>query len=339
MKILVAGGAGYIGSQTAKTLAEFGHQPIVLDDLSTGHARNVRWGPFVHANLTDTATVREVLREYAIEAVIHFAASAVVAESVARPLSYFQNNVGGTLSLLDAMLGVGVNRLVFSSTCATYGLPNQVPIPEDHPQLPVNPYGESKLFAEKMFQWIGKTTRLRWVALRYFNAAGADIEGELGEEHDPETHLVPLAIATALGRRDYLEICGVDYPTPDGTAVRDYIHVMDLAVAHVCALRHLALGGESLALNLGTGKGVSVRDVVAMVEKISGRRIPTREAPRRPGDPATLVSKTELANRVLHWQPDHSNMEVIVQTACRWHSRGRKETANLEALQAAQHSL
>ncbi len=323
MNVLVTGGAGYIGSHTAKALARAGHQPVVLDDLSTGHAHNVRWGPFVDAQLSDSATLRDVLRYYQIEAVVHFAAKALVAESVAYPLAYFQNNVGGTITLLESMLSVGVSRIVFSSSCATYGVPKQISIPEDHSQIPVNPYGESKLVAEKMLEWMGKTAQLRWVALRYFNAAGADPEGELGEEHDPETHLIPSAIDAALGRRDCLEICGVDYPTPDGTAVRDYIHVMDLAAAHVSALGYLAADQESLALNLGTGQGTSVREVVAMVEKVSGRKILTRYAARRSGDPATLVAKSGLAARVLHWKPSWSGLEMIVETAWRWHSAGR----------------
>jgi len=338
MNILVTGGAGYIGSHTAKALARVGHQPVVLDDLSTGHAHNVRWGPFVRASLSDASTVGKILREYEIQAVIHFAASALVRESLAHPLAYFQNNVGGTLSLLESMLSAGVNRIVFSSSCATYGLPKQVPIAEDQLQMPVNPYGESKLFVERMLQWMGKTTHLGWVALRYFNAAGADLEGELGEEHDPETHLIPSAIAVALGQREYLEVCGVDYPTPDGTPIRDYVHVTDLAVAHVSAVRHLASGRESLALNLGTGKGASVREVVAMVEKISGRTIPKRDGPRRLGDPATLVAKSELASRVLHWEPDCSNLEAIVKTAWRWHSRVQSASPNREASRLAGQS-
>ncbi len=323
MNVLVTGGAGYIGSHTAKALARAGHQPVVLDDLSTGHAHNVRWGPFVHAQLADSATLKDVLRYYQIEAVVHFAAKALVAESVARPLAYFRNNVAGTISLLESMVSVAVSRIVFSSSCATYGVPKQIPIPEDHSQIPVNPYGESKFFAEKMLEWMGKTAQLRWVALRYFNAAGADPEGELGEEHDPETHLIPSAIAAALGQRDCLEICGVDYPTPDGTAMRDYIHVMDLAAAHLSALRYLASEQESLALNLGTGQGTSVREVVAMVEKVSGRKIPTRYGSRRPGDPPTLVAKSGLAARVLHWKPSWSSLETIVETAWRWHSGSR----------------
>jgi UDP-arabinose 4-epimerase len=349
MNILVTGGAGYIGSHTAKVLARAGHQPVVLDNLSTGHASNVRWGPLVRADLTDTSVLREVLRSREIEAVIHFAASALVGESVVQPLAYFQNNIGGTLSLLEAMNSTGVTRLVFSSSCASYGVPKQIPIPEDHSQEPVNPYGESKLAAEKMFKWMGQAGQLRWVALRYFNAAGADPDGDLGEEHDPETHLIPLAIAAALGQRRHLELFGFDYPTPDGTAVRDYIHVIDLALGHLRALEYLGAGGESLAVNLGTGNGTSVRDVISMVEKVAGRAVPRRECPRRAGDPPALVASNKLARRVLGWEPSCSHLETIVETAWRWHSRhgskssrprrgpvGKTESAVGEATKALQ---
>jgi UDP-arabinose 4-epimerase len=321
MKVLVTGGAGYIGSHTAKALARDGHQPIVIDDLSTGHAHNVKWGPFVRANISETDVVRRVLKEHKIEAVVHFAGSALVGESVAQPLRYFQNNVRGTLSLLQAMLDVGVKDIVFSSTCATYGLPVAVPIAEDHPQKPVNPYGDSKLAVERVLEWMGLSGQLRWVALRYFNAAGADPEGELGEEHDHETHLIPLAISAALGRRERLQIFGTDYQTPDGTAIRDYIHVADLASAHVCALRYLNLDGESRSLNLGTGKGVSVRDIIGMVQSVGGQTVPHVAAPRRAGDPPVLVADSECARRLLEWQPSDSALATIVETAWRWHTQ------------------
>ena len=327
MNVLVTGGAGYIGSHTAKVLARAGHHPVVLDNLSTGHASNVRWGPLVQADLADTSAIREVLRDQKIEAVIHFAASALVGESISRPLAYFQNNLGGTLSLLDAMMSAGVDRLVFSSSCATYGIPTQIPIPESHPQAPINPYGESKLAGEKVFKWMGQAGQLRWVALRYFNAAGADPEGELGEEHDPETHLIPLAIGAALGQRQHLELFGFDYPTADGTAVRDYIHVVDLAIGHLRALEYLSAGKESLAVNLGTGNGTSVRDVVSMVEKVSGRAVPRKECPRRAGDPPVLVASNELARRVFGWEPSLSNLQIVVETAWQWHSRGESKSS------------
>ena len=332
MNVLVAGGAGYIGSHTAKALARSGYRPIVIDDLSTGHAHNVKWGPLVRASLSDTAVLRRVLKEYKVEAVIHFAASALVGESATQPLAYFQNNVGGTLSLLEAMLGAGIKDIVFSSTCATYGLPAQIPITEDQPRKPINPYGDSKLAVERVLAWMGIAGQLRWVALRYFNAAGADPEGELGEEHEHETHLIPLAMGAALKQRDYVEIYGTDYPTPDGTAIRDYIHVTDLASAHLCALQYLDKGGESLALNLGTGNGASVLEVVAMVQLISGEDVPTLTAPRRAGDPPILVASPERARRILKWEPSHSILKTIVESAWRWHSRTHRDLITTEAL-------
>jgi len=319
MNVLVTGGAGYIGSHTAKALARGGHRPIVIDDLSTGHAHNVKWGPLIRANISDTMAVRRVLEEYKIEAVVHFAGSALVGESAARPLAYFQNNVGGTLSLLDAMMEVGVKNIVFSSTCATYGLPDQALITEDQRQKPINPYGDSKLAVERVIEWMGLARQIRWVALRYFNAAGADPDCELGEEHEHETHIIPLAIGAALKQRQHLQIFGTDYPTPDGTAIRDYIHVADLASAHVCALRYLHRGGESQAVNLGTGSGASVLEVIAMVQSVGGYPVPAVAAPRRIGDPPVLVASPERARRFLQWEPSCSTLETIVETAWRWH--------------------
>jgi UDP-arabinose 4-epimerase len=320
MNVLVTGGAGYIGSHTAKALARNHDKPIVIDDLSTGHARNVKWGPFVRASISDTAIVRGVLKEYQIESVVHFAGSALVGESTDRPLAYFQNNLGGTLSLLQAMLEAGVKDIVFSSTCATYGMPLHVPIAEDQPQRPINPYGESKLAVERVLQWMGAAGQIRWVALRYFNAAGADPEGELGEEHEQETHLIPLAIGAALGKRERLQIFGTDYPTADGTAIRDYIHVTDLASAHIAALQYLKRANESKAINLGTGSGASVREVIAKVQLIGGQTVPTVAAPRRAGDPPILVASSELARKVLQWEPSHSSLETVIETAWNWHS-------------------
>jgi UDP-arabinose 4-epimerase len=324
MNVLVTGGAGYIGSHTAKALANNRHRPVVIDDLSTGHSHNVKWGPLVRANISDTATVRSVIKEYKIESVVHFAGSALLAESVAHPLSYFQNNVGGTLSLLQAMLDAGVKDIVFSSTCATYGLPRAVPITEDETQKPINPYGESKLVIERVLDWMGRAGQLRWAALRYFNAAGADPEGELGEEHEHETHLIPLTIGAALKERDRLQIFGTDYPTPDGTAIRDYIHVTDLASAHICALQYLNRGGESRAINLGTGKGASVLEVIATVKAVSGQAVPTVASPRRPGDPPILVASPDVARKSLQWEACHSSLENIVETAWRWHSQASR---------------
>ena len=318
-RVLVTGGAGYIGSHACKALAAAGYTPVSLDSLVYGHRWAVRWGPLAEVDLADRAGVERVLRAHAIEAVIHFAAYAYVGESMADPGKYFRNNVANTLNLLEAMRAAGVGRIVFSSTCATYGVPDAVPIAEDHPQRPVNPYGESKLFVERALHWHGTAHDLRWMALRYFNAAGADPDGEIGEDHDPETHLIPLAIETALGRRAELQVMGTDYPTPDGTAIRDYIHVTDLADAHVRALGHLEAGGAPGALNLGTGSGHSVRDVVAMVERISGRKVNARNAPRRAGDPPSLVAAPGRARELLGWQPRWSGLETIVETAYRWH--------------------
>jgi UDP-arabinose 4-epimerase len=318
--VLVTGGAGYIGSHTCKALAAAGYSPVALDNLVYGHRRAVRWGPFEQADLADREAVERVLRKHDIAAVIHFAAYAYVGESMTDPGKYFRNNVANTLNLLEAMRAADVGRIVFSSTCATYGVPEAVPIAEDHPQRPVNPYGESKLFIERALYWNGVAHGLRWMALRYFNAAGADPDGEIGEDHEPETHLIPLAVETALGRRDELQVMGTDYPTADGTAIRDYIHVTDLADAHVRALRHLEAAGDSGAMNLGTGRGHSVREVVAMVERISGRKVNARNSPRRAGDPPALVAAPGRAKQVLGWEPRWSSLETIVQTAYRWHS-------------------
>lgn len=318
MRVLVTGGAGFIGSHTAKALAHAGWEPVVLDDLSMGHRGAVRWGPFIHGNLGDRDLLRQVMREHRVEGVIHFAACAYVGESVYDPRKYFQNNVANTLALLDAMMDAGVARIVFSSTCATYGLPESLPIAEDHPQRPVNPYGESKLFIERVLHAYGHAYGLRWINLRYFNAAGADPDGELGEDHDPETHLIPLAIAAALGHHPSIDVFGTDYQTPDGTAIRDFIHVTDLADAHLRALRHLRDGGDSIALNLGTGAGHSVREVIATVERVGRRSVPVREAPRRPGDPPALVADARRARSVLGWQPRYADLDAIVRTAWDW---------------------
>lgn len=320
--VLVTGGAGYIGSHTCKVLAEAGYLPVSYDNLVYGHRWAVKWGPLVEGDLGDGRLLRSVLREYEIEAVMHFAAYAYVGESVADPRKYFLNNVSNALGLLDALLDTGVRKIVFSSTCATYGTPETLPIKEDHPLRPVNPYGESKLFVERALHWYGEAYGLRWMALRYFNAAGADPAGEIGEEHCPETHLVPIVIQASLGRLPWVEVFGTDYPTGDGTAIRDYIHVMDLADAHVLALRHVLEGGESMAINLGTGRGHSVKEVIREVERVGGRAVPTREAPRRPGDPAVLVADPSRASQVLGWRPRYADMETIVVDALRWHESG-----------------
>jgi UDP-glucose-4-epimerase GalE len=320
MRVLVTGGAGYIGSQTAKALAQSGHEVVVLDNLSSGHREAVKWGPFIEGDLGDKELLATVFKERQIDAVLHFAASLLVGESVRNPQKYFRNNVVNTIRLLDVMKSCGVKHIVFSSSAAVYGNPEKVPIPEDHSKAPVNPYGDSKLCMERAIHWYGAAYGLRGVALRYFNAAGADLEGELGERHDPESHLIPLVVEAALGQRPEVEIYGTDYPTPDGTAIRDYIHVVDLADAHVRALEYLAGGGESTELNLGTGEGHSVREVVAGVGKLCGGRVPAKDAPRRAGDPAVLVADPARAREVLDWHPQYSDLDTIIQSAWEWHS-------------------
>src|SRR5215467_13696592 len=282
-RILVTGGAGYIGSHTCKALAAAGYAPVVLDDLSTGHRWAVKWGPLITADIADRTQVSKTLEAFRIEAVIHFAAHAYVGESVEQPRKYFDNNVSRSLALLDALLDAGVDKLVFSSSCATYGIPRGLPIGEDHPQSPINPYGASKLFVENILNWYEQAYGLRYTNLRYFNAAGADPDGEIGEDHTPETHLIPLVIAAAQGSNPAVKIFGTDYDTPDGTAVRDYVHVCDLAAAHIKALDRLLAGGASASINLGTGCGHSIRDVILAVEAVSGRAVPVIEGGRRPG--------------------------------------------------------
>jgi UDP-glucose-4-epimerase GalE len=325
MRVLVTGGAGYIGSHTAKALAKAGHEPLVLDNLSAGHRWAVKWGPLLEWDLADTEMLPQFLEKEHVEAVLHFAANLLVGESIQEPRKYFWNNVVNTLRLLDAMREAEVKLIVFSSSAAVYGNPQKVPIPEDHPKEPVNPYGETKLAMERALQWYGNAYGLKWVALRYFNAAGADADGGIGESHDPEAHLIPLAILAALGRRPHVEIYGTDYPTPDGTAIRDYIHVTDLADAHVRALSYLADGGESRALNLGTGQGNSVREVINAVGKVSPRPVPFREGPRREGDPPVLVADAHHAGKVLGWKPQQSQLEIIVRSAWNWHSISHQE--------------
>ena len=321
MRVLVTGGAGYIGSHTAKALAQAGHEVVVLDNFSGGHRWAVKWGPCVEGDLGDVALVTQALKTYGIDAVLHFAASIQVGESVRDPKKYFWNNVVNTLRLLDAMLAAGVPHIVFSSSAAVYGNPERVPIPEAHPTRPVNPYGDTKLMMERALQWYGAAYGIRWVALRYFNAAGADPDGDLGEEHDPESHLIPLVIRAALGRTPYVEVFGTDYATPDGTAIRDYIHIEDLADAHVKALQYLARGGESRALNLGTGKGHTVREAVAAVSKVLGTPVPVRDAPRRAGDPPALVADPAQAMSLLGWKPRYAGLSEIVESAWKWHKK------------------
>lgn len=318
MRVLVTGGAGYIGSHTAKALAGHGFEPVVYDNLSEGNRWAVRWGPLVEGDLADSDLLQQAIEDYQIEAVIHFAAHAYVGESMRDPRKYLRNNVVNSLNLLDAMMDTGVRHIVFSSTCATYGVPDDVPIPEHERQRPVNPYGESKRMVERSLHWYGECYDLTSVALRYFNAAGCDPEGEIGELHDPETHLIPIVLEAAAGERAEVSIYGTDYPTPDGTAVRDFIHVSDLAHAHVRALHYLLDGGDSCALNLGTGLGHSVREVIREAQRVTGRAIATRDEPRRPGDPAALVADASRASQILDWTPRLSDLPVIIDTAWQW---------------------
>jgi UDP-arabinose 4-epimerase len=322
--ILVTGGAGYIGSHTCKALKKAGYTPVTLDNMVYGHDWAVKWGPLVKGDILNAADLDGVFAQYKPSGVLHFAAFAYVGESVQNPAKYYHNNVTGTLSLLDAMRRHGCGHIVFSSTCATYGVPQSLPIPEDHPQHPINPYGWSKLMIEQILRDYEHAYGVTHAALRYFNAAGADPDGEIGEDHDPETHLIPLVIHAALGLRKHIEIFGTDYDTPDGTAVRDYIHVTDLADAHVSAISRLLDKGGSMMLNLGTGVGNTVRQVIEAVERVSGRKVPVKEGPRRAGDPPALYANAGGAGRLLGWTPRLSNIDATVETAWRWHAkRGR----------------
>ena len=320
MRLLITGGAGYVGSHTAKTLARAGHQVITYDDLSTGHEWAVRWGPLERGDLRDAPRLYEVFTQYQIDAVLHFAARAYVGESMREPYRYFDNNVGGTICLLRAMHNARVRLLVFSSTCAVYGIPEAIPITETSAPMPCNPYGESKLIIEQMLQWAGICDGLRWVSLRYFNAAGCDPDCETGELHEPETHLIPSLLSSALGDRP-CPIYGADYPTPDGTCVRDYIHVTDLAAAHLCALRYLVEGGQSRSMNLGAGRGFSILEVIESVRAVTGKAARVRMEDRRLGDPPILVAEIDLASRLLRWQPVHSSLEEVLSTAWAWHCK------------------
>jgi UDP-glucose-4-epimerase GalE len=334
MRVLVTGGAGYIGSHTAKALFEAGFEPVVFDNLSLGHRSAVRWGPFVQGDLADYELLLQTLRQYSVGAVVHFAASAYVGESMQRPREYFRNNVANTLNLLDAVLDSGVQQIIVSSSCTVYGEPEELPISEEHARRPVNPYGESKLMVENILKWYGAAYGLKWIALRYFNAAGADPAGELGENHTPETHLIPLVIQAALGEIPEVEIFGTDYPTPDGTAVRDYVHVSDLGEAHVRALNYLLTGGPSAAVNVGTGSGVSVADIVTAVERVSRRSVPVRRALRRPGDPAMLLADNRRSVALLGCTYGNSSITRIVETAWQWHAGSQAHSETSGALAA-----
>ncbi len=319
MRVLVTGGAGYVGSHAAKELIRSGHEVVVVDNLAEGHRAAVGGLTFIEADLLDRARVTEILRDQKIDAVMHFAAFAYVGVSVHEPAKYYHNNVVGSLALLDAMLSAGVNRIVFSSSCATYGTPQRVPITEDHPQNPISPYGYTKLVIERVLADYAHAYGIGYAALRYFNASGAAADGTIGEDHDPETHLIPLILQVALGQRDFVEIFGDDYPTPDGTCIRDYIHVDDLATAHVAALEKLA-PGAALKLNLGTGQGASVQEVVQTCRDVTGHAIAVRVGQRREGDPPALVADASAARRELGWQARYS-MREIVESAWQWHKK------------------
>jgi len=317
--VLVTGGAGYIGAHTCKALAEAGYTPVAYDNLVYGHRAAVKWGPLEEGDIGDRMQLERVMQKYTPAAVMHFAAYAYVGESVENPAKYYRNNAAGSLSLLESMKKCSIDKIIFSSTCATYGMPDQIPIIEDHAQNPINPYGRSKLMVEWLLRDFAAAYGLKYVALRYFNAAGADPAAEIGEDHNPETHLIPLVLDTALGRRKYLEIYGTDYDTPDGTCIRDYIHVTDLAQAHLLALEHLNAGGASDVFNLGNGSGFSVREVIQTALKVTGRDIPYLEVEKRPGDPAVLIGSSEKIINQLGWRTAHNSLEAIIKTAWHWH--------------------
>ena len=320
MNVLVVGGAGYIGSHCVRQLAAAGHRPVVLDNLVYGHRGAVAEGvPFYQANLGDEAAVAQVLKSEGIDIVMHFAAYCYVGESVTDPIKYYLNNAAATYHLLSAMLGVGVRRFVFSSTCATFGVPERLPMSEDLAQAPINPYGQTKLDVENALKALASTGSLSFAALRYFNAAGASEDGSIGEDHHPETHLIPLAVDAAVGRRPSIQLFGTDYPTPDGTCLRDYVHVDDLSRAHIAVFDRLAKPGVGLFYNLGTGTPTSNRQVIRAVEQATGRKITVVECPRRPGDPPALYADSAKAQRELGWKPRFPDIDSIVGTAWNWH--------------------
>lgn len=321
--VLVTGGAGYIGSHACKALAKAGYTPVTYDNLIYGHTWAVKWGPFEKGDILDRRRLDEVIDQYRPEAVMHFAAFAYVGESVENPGKYYRNNVAGSLTILEAMRDHGIRNMVFSSTCAVYGTPETIPIPEDHPLEPINPYGFSKMTVERMLDDFSNAHDMRYVSLRYFNAAGADPDAEIGEDHDPETHLIPLVLDAASGRSKNIKIFGTDYDTPDGTCIRDYIHVSDLADAHMLALVYLRDNGKSDVFNLGNGTGFSVRKVIETAENVSQKTIPVVEWQRRPGDPAILIGSSEKAFLVLKWQPKYHALETIIGTAWAWENNSQ----------------
>lgn len=319
MNILVVGGAGYIGSHMCKCLAQAGYHPIVLDNLVYGHREAVQWGPLIEGSIDDADLLKHLFKTHDISAVMHFAAFTYVGESVQNPAIYYQNNVAATLTLLQSMVEGNITKFIFSSSCATYGESVKIPITEDHPLNPISPYGRTKLMVEEIMRDFEHAYGLSSTALRYFNAAGADPEGQLGEDHDPETHLIPLVLETALGQRRDIKIFGNDYETEDGTCVRDYIHIVDLASAHLLALEKLLNGDPGDSFNLGNGNGYSVKEVIDKARKISGKPIPVEIIARREGDPAILVGSSQKAMNELGWQPQYAELETIIEHAWNWH--------------------
>lgn len=320
MRILVLGGAGYIGSHTVSELVDAGEEVVIIDNLETGHLEAVHpKAAFYKGDIRNRGFVDSVLDQEKIDAVIHFAANSLVGESMTNPLKYYDNNLYGTKVLLESMVAHGVDKIVFSSTAATYGEPESIPILETDRTEPTNPYGETKLSMEKMMKWTGVAHGLRYVALRYFNACGAHVSGEIGEAHNPETHLIPLILQVPNGQRDAISIYGDDYDTKDGTCVRDYIHVTDLAQAHILAVKYLMGGHESNVFNLGNGVGFTVKEVIETARKVTGHPIPAKVTPRRGGDPAKLIASSEKAQSVLGWKPEHADLEEIIATAWKWH--------------------
>ena len=320
MAILVCGGAGYIGSHAVYQLIKVGEEVVIVDNLQSGHRSAINpAAKFYQGDIRDDKILDKIFTENKIEAVIHFAANSLVGESVEKPLMYFNNNVYGMQILLESMVRNGVDKIVFSSTAATYGEPEKIPIQENDRTKPTNPYGESKLIMEKMMKWVSRANGVRFVSLRYFNAAGAVEDGSIGEDHHHETHLIPLILQVPLGKRDHITIFGDDYPTPDGTCLRDYIHVLDLADAHILALNYLRKGGESNVFNLGNGQGFSVKEMIIAAEKVTGQKIKTEIGTRRAGDPAQLIASSDKAKKILKWKPQFADVEKVIETAWTWH--------------------
>ncbi|RZB36594.1 MAG: UDP-glucose 4-epimerase [Desulfobacteraceae bacterium Eth-SRB2] len=320
-KILVVGGAGYIGSHMVKDLLDSGYAVITLDDLSTGHRELVTGGEFIEGGLGDRVLLERLFSTHKISAVMHFAAFSLVGESVEEPLKYYRNNMAATAELLDSMIRHNVTRFIFSSTAAVYGEPVEIPITENHPRNPTNPYGKSKIAVERMLKDCDFAYGLKYISLRYFNASGADESGKIGERHSNETHLIPLVLEVATGQRENIKIFGTSYPTPDGTCIRDYIHVSDLTKAHLLALNALLSGGDSEAYNLGNNRGYSVREVIELARKVTGKPIPAIEADKRPGDPAVLIAGSDKIKKALGWKPDYEDLETIIKTAWVWHQK------------------